>query len=222
MRLRDEPADGPAAANRPPRVYSAPPPAWKGPGTDPRGLFTPTDPRPGIDAHRSSRERSCPARKWDGKTIPIDRCGRDARAPRTRRSQDARVRGRGRPRTSAAPIRPNRAHPREPVPQRETTLELLAVCLRGGPDRLVRLAGAERRRHPALRRRRPALSLGSSGQSHLGFPTCRDGHAAVVGGADDVFCPNAIALLGSRLSIVASPSAAQAPPSGPGSASRPG
>ena len=75
-----------------------------------QGFFTLTDAWPDVDAHRSSWERGCPARKWDGKTA-ADRCGRDTSVPRT-------------PVSGAAPIRPNRVPPHEPIPRREKALPL--------------------------------------------------------------------------------------------------
>jgi len=106
-----------------------------------RDPFTLTDSRPGIDAHRSSGERrvrETGGTRGDRASHPQmgrrDRHGSmRARRPRPR---DAPFGGRAVSRTpapgsgavpkaSAALIRPDRAHPREPVPQRETTLTVL-------------------------------------------------------------------------------------------------
>ena len=93
-----------------------------GPRTSPRlrpsgetqGPFALTDSRPAVDAHRSSRERRVLRTR-----VSRPQMGRQDRRRAMRaghkRSQDAvSVSG-------AAPIRPNRVRPREPIPQRETT-----------------------------------------------------------------------------------------------------
>ena len=64
-------------------------------------FFPLTDTRPDVDAHRSSWERLCPTRKWDGNTA-ADRCGQDTSVPRKTVS--------GRRSDSAEPGSPARAN----------------------------------------------------------------------------------------------------------------
>ena len=94
-------------------------------------------------------ERSCPARKWDGRTA-ADRCGRDTGVPRTRRSREERrastpgresvgvkgSRGRGRNGRGARRRRPRppgafRRAPRPPLRTRRARLP--PAPLRGRP-----------------------------------------------------------------------------------------
>ena len=98
-----------------------------------------------LPGNGASWERLCPAREWDGKTATCRRA-RDACVRRTRRSQDVRVRHR----TLASPLSFDRtgAHPREPVPQRETILPAYPTVLARWPPIRSRWRAVPRSRPP--------------------------------------------------------------------------
>ncbi len=106
-RLRTDPKPGEPAISAGERISS--------PLLSPRGLFmlTGSRPEPSIDAHHSFWERQVlgtrASRPHRTAVVLPPICGRDSRVPRTSVS-------------GATLIRPNRIHPREPIPPRETTL----------------------------------------------------------------------------------------------------
>ena len=134
---RNRPRRGP----NPPGSPSKCPESWGGRYLEPRSTSsrsTACERSTGLSREPGARR----AAAWQGHFAPTgSRPGLDARraVPGTPASAGGAV-----PRTFAAPIRPNRAHPREPVPQRETTLMVRPESFRWTGGRLYSRAAPDR------------------------------------------------------------------------------